>query len=217
MSGSRKVAALLVSAAFLLTAAPAAVAQDDATTGEAMDMESLTVAVSGVEYAFTGLPTSVPAGTTLTFTNDGAEIHELVLNRLADGVTESFEELMALNESGVDLAAEGYIDTEFGDQMLLAVSGQTAEGAITLDQEGRYVALCFIPTGLETAKLEELGVDISTLGPGTDPSTLSPEAQAFIGEVMGNPPHMAQGMIQEFVVTAEGTEVGPLPGEESAA
>ena len=57
----------------------------------------------------------------------------------------------------------------------------------------------------------ELGVDPSVLGPDTDPSTLSPEVQAFIEEVMANPPHMAQGMIQEFVVTAEGTEVGPLP------
>ena len=216
MSGSRKVAALLMSATFLLSAAPV-VAQDEMATDDPMDMEGLTVEVGGVEYAFTGLPTSVPAGTTLTFTNDGAEVHELVVTRLADDVTESFEELMALNESGVDLEAEGYIDTEFGDQMLLAIAGQTAEGSITLEKEGRYVALCFIPTGLESAKLEELGVDISTLGPDTDPSTLSPEVQAFLGEVMANPPHMAQGMIEEFVVTAEGTEVGPLPAEEEAA
>lgn len=214
MSRSRTVA-LVGAAALLLVSAAPVVAQDEATTDGATDMEGPTVEVAGVEYAFAGLPTSVPLGTTLTFTNDGAEVHEMVINRLADGVTESFEELMALNESGVDLAAEGYIDTEFGDRMLLAASGQTAEGAITLDQEGRYVALCFIPTGLVTAKLEELGVDISTLGPDTDPSTLSSEAQAFIGEVMGNPPHMAQGMIQEFTVTAAGTEVGPLP--EAAA
>lgn len=164
----------------------------------AKEMEGLTVEVGGVEYAFTGLPTSVPVSTTLTFTNEGAEIHEMVLDRIADGVTESFEELMALNASGVDLKAEGYIDTDFADQMLLAVSGQTAEGSITLDQEGRYVVLCFIPTGLETAKLEELGIDPSVLGPDTDPSTLSLEAQ---------------GMIQEFDVTAAGTEVGPLPPE----
>ena len=194
------------------------VAAQDEAPAEPMDsMADMNVAVSGVEYAFVGLPQSVPVGSTLTFTNDGAEIHEIVVNRLADGVTESFEELLALSESGVDLQAEGYIDTEFGDPMLLAVSGQTAEGGITLDQEGRYVALCFIPTGLDSAKLEELGVDLSTLGPDTDPSTLSPEVQAFLEEVMANPPHMAQGMIQEFVVTAEGTDVGPLADEEAAA
>ena len=132
-------------------------------------------------------------------------------------MTESFEELLALSASGVDLEAEGYIDMEFGNQMLLATSGQSAEGGIILDREGRYAALCFIPSGLESAKLEELGVDLSTLGPDTDPSTMSPEVQAYLGEVMGNPPHIAQGMIQEFFVTAEGTEVGPLPAEEPAA
>ena len=214
MSGSRKVVAMLMSAAFLLGAAPA-VAQDGVTTDEPMEMEGLTIEVGGVEYAFTGLPTSVPVGTTLTFTNNGAELHELALNRVADGVTESFEELMALNESGVDLEAEGYIDTDYGYRQLMAVPGQTAEGSITLDQEGRYVALCYVPSGLEMAKLEEFGVD--PLDPDTDPSTLPAEAQAFIDEIMGNPPHLAQGMIQEFVVTAEGTEVGPLPAEESAA
>jgi plastocyanin len=213
MFGSRKVTAVLMSAGLLLMSAGAAVAQDDAT----MDMEGLTIDVGGVEYAFTGLPASVPRGTTLTFTNNGVEIHELALNRVADGVTESFEELMALNENGVDLEAEGYIDTDYGYRQLFAVPGQTAEGSITLDQEGRYVALCYIPSGLEMAKLEELGIDLSTLGPDTDPSTLPPEAQEFLGDVMGNPPHLAQGMIQEFVVTAEGTEVGPLPAAEEPA
>lgn len=212
---TRSMTTVAVSAALVLAlaSASAVVAQEESS---ATDTESTIVEVGGVEYAFTGLPTSVPANTTLTFSNDGAEIHEMVLNRLADDVTESFEELMALNASGVDLMAEGYIDTEFGDQMLLAVPGQTAEGSISLDQEGRYVALCFIPSGMDMAKLIELGVDPGVLGPDTDPSTLSPEAQAFIEEVMGNPPHMAQGMIQEFVVTADGTEVGPLPAEPTS-
>ena len=136
MSRSRTLA-LVGTAALLLVSAAPVLAQDEATTDESMDMEGLTIDVGGVEYAFTGLPTSVPVGTELTFTNNGAEIHEIVLNRVADGVTESFEELMALNESGVDLEAEGYIDTDYGFQMLLAVPGQTAEGSIALDQEGR--------------------------------------------------------------------------------
>ena len=48
---------------------------------------------------------------------------------------------------------------------------------------------------------------LESLGPDTDPADMPPEVQA----IMANPPHMALGMIQEFVVTAEGTEVGPLP------
>lgn len=210
MSRSRSLA--LVGAATLLLASAAPVmGQDETTTDDTMDVEGMAIDIGGIEYAFTRLPTSVPAGTALTFTNEGAEVHEMIINRLADDVTESFDELMALNASGVDLEAEGYIDTDFGDPMLIAVPGQTAEGSIALALEGRYVALCFIPSGLEMAKLIELGVDPSVLGPDTDPSTLPPEAQEFLNEVMANPPHLAQGMIQEFVVTAEGTEAGPLP------
>ena len=40
-----------------------------------------------------------------------------------------------------------------------------------------------------------------------DPTTLSEEAQA----ILSNPPHLAAGMIQEFTVTAAGTEFGPMP------
>lgn len=204
MTRSRTLGVMVGSAAMAFSRGVAtAVAQDEAPAAPMDSMTDMTVAVSGVEYAFVGLPESVPVGSTLTFTNDGAEIHEIVVNRIADGVEETFEELLALSET-VDLEAEGYIDTTFGDQMLLALSGQTAEGGITLEQEGRYVALCFIPTGLETAKLLEFGIDIETLGPQTDPADLPPEAQAYLEEVMTNGvPHMANGMIQEFTVVAE--------------
>ena len=44
-----------------------------------------TVAVSAVEYTFASLPTSLPAGrTTFAFTNNGAEIHEMVVFRIND-------------------------------------------------------------------------------------------------------------------------------------
>ena len=196
---------ILAGAAALALAATPAFAQDDAES----PMDDMTIAVGGVEYAFTGLPESVPAGTTLTFTNDGIELHELVVNRIADGVDETFEELMALNESGVDLQAEGYIDIEFGDQMLLAMPDETADGGITLEQAGRYVALCYIPTGLEPAKLAEFGVDISAIGPDTDMTELPEEAQAYLEELMVDAvPHIANGMIQEFIVeaAADGTD-----------
>lgn len=216
MSRSRTLA-LVGAAALLLVSAAPVVAQDEATTDSTMDMEGLSIDVGGVEYAFTGLPTSVPAGTTLTFTNNGAEIHELVLARIADDVTESFEELLGMEAEGRDPMAEGLITMVGDGQPLIAVPGQTAEGSFTLDQEGRYVALCFVPTGLDMAKLIELGIDPSTLGPDTDPSSMPPEAQAFMEEVMANPPHIAMGMVQELVVTAEGTEAGPLPAEEPTA
>ena len=192
---------ILAGAAALVLAVTPVLAQDEAEPAE--PMEATVIEVIGVEYAFDGLPESVPAGTTLTFSNDGIELHEIVVNRVADGVEETFEELMALNESGVDLEAEGYIDTDFGDPMLLAMPGQLADGEIKLEQAGRYVALCFIPTGMDPAALEEFGVDITTLGPDTDMEELPAEAQAYLEELMTNAvPHIAQGMIQEFTVTA---------------
>jgi plastocyanin len=185
--------------AMLAAAAPIA-AQDETTTDEPMDMEGLTLDVGGVEYAFTDLPTSVPVGTSLAFTNNGAEVHELVLVRIADGVTESLEELLAMEGEGRDPMAEGLVEM-VGDMPLFAAPGSTAEGTLTIESEGRYVALCFIPQGLtDMAVLEELG-------PDANPEDMSPEVQAL----MANPPHFALGMIQAFTVTPAGTEVGPLP------
>lgn len=199
MSRSRTLALIGAAALLLVTAAPV-VAQDEATTDSAMDMEGLTLDVGGVEYAFTNLPTSVPAGTSLTFTNNGAEVHEMVLVRIADGVTESLEELLAMDAEGRDPMEEGLVEM-VGEMPLYAAPGTKAEGTRTLEREGRYVVLCFIPQGLTDMSI------FDELGPDTNPEDLPPEVQAL----MANPPHFALGMIQEFTVTPAGTEVGPLP------
>ena len=199
MSRSRTLALVGAAALLLMSAAPVA-AQDEATTDDSMDMEGLTLDVGGVEYAFTNLPTSVPAGTSLTFTNNGAEVHEMVVVRIADGVTESLEEILAMEAEGRDPMAEGLVEI-VGDMPLFAAPGTTAEGTRTLESEGRYVVLCFIPQGLTDMSLLE------NLGPDTNPEDMSPELQA----IMANPQHLALGMIQEFTVTPAGTEVGPLP------
>lgn len=202
---SRSLAIVGAAALLLVSAAPVA-AQDEATTDSAMDMEGLSVEVSGVEYAFAGLPTSVPAGTTLTFTNNGAEVHEMVLVRIADGVTETLDELLAMDAEGRDPMEEGLVEM-VGEMPLFAAPGTIAEGTRTLESEGRYVVLCFIPQGLTDMSVLE------NLGPDTNPEDMPPEVQAL----MANPPHLALGMIQEFTVTPAGTEVGPLPGEEPTA
>ena len=192
--------ALVGAAALLLASAAPIMAQDDTATESPMDIEGLTLDVGGVEYAYTNLPTSVPVGTSLTFTNNGAEVHEMVLVRIADGVTESLEELLAMDAEGRDPMEEGLVEM-VGDMPLFAAPGTTAEGTRTLESEGRYVVLCFIPQGLtDMSALEQLG-------PDTNPEDLPPEVQA----IMANPPHFALGMIQEFTVTPAGTEVGPLP------
>ncbi len=102
-----------------------------------------TIAVSAVEYAFENLPTSVAAGrTSFVFTNNGAEIHEMVVFRIDDDVTETIGEILALEDDasskvqfiGSTVGAQGETDTE------------------TLELiPGRYAALCFIPVGTTDA------------------------------------------------------------------
>jgi plastocyanin len=184
----------------LALAATPVLAQDDA------EMMSEPLEVVGVEYAFVGLPTSVPAGTEIAFQNDGAELHEIVIARINDDTTESIAELLEMGDAAMEKI------TIVGEGPLIAEPGAAAEGTLALEQEGNYVALCFIPQGFVPEALAAAGLGPNDLGPDTDPSTLPEEVQA----IMMNPPHLAAGMIQEFTVTAAGTEPGPLPEEPAA-
>lgn len=175
----------------LLAVAPAS-ARSEARSGDG-DI----VQVTAVEYAFTGLPTSLPAGTSLGLTNAGAEVHELVLIRVDDDVTATLEELLAMQEDPMEAGLVEMI----GTIPLFAAPGTTAEGSLPLEREGRYIVLCMIPQGLTDITLLE------QLGPATDPSTVPEELKA----ILANPPHLALGMIQEFTVTAPDSTPGPLP------
>ena len=94
----------------------------------------------GVDYAYEGIPDSVPAGTTaITFTNEGEELHEIGLARINDDVTMSVQELVALPQeqamtmvtfSGGAFAEPAASDTTFVEL-----------------EPGRYAAVCFIPQG----------------------------------------------------------------------
>ena len=99
-----------------------------------------TLDVETQNYAYTGIPDEVPAGTTvINVSNDATEIHELVLVKIADGETRSLEELMALPEEESD-----QLVTEKG--LVFAMPGGTNFVTAELDP-GRYVALCFVPVG----------------------------------------------------------------------
>lgn len=98
------------------------------------------VNVLGTDYAFSGLDDELPAGPTIVeLTNEGAEFHEIVLMRKAPGVTESFDELLALPEE------------EVGDKAIFvgAATGAPGETAATVVDltAGEYLAVCFVPTG----------------------------------------------------------------------
>jgi hypothetical protein len=99
-----------------------------------------TVEVTGVDYAFEGVPDTVQAGTVgFKLTNEGAEPHEMVIFRINDGVTAPLEELLALPEEEV-----GQSITFAG----AAFAGPGGWGASFAELEaGRYAAACFVPVG----------------------------------------------------------------------
>jgi hypothetical protein len=101
-----------------------------------------TVDVVTSDYAFGGLPAELPAGTTsFELTNEGPEVHEIALLRKNDGVTESFDELLALPE-----------EESQAKVTLVGVGGPVPAGAgdyLVADLEpGEYLAICFLPVGM---------------------------------------------------------------------
>jgi hypothetical protein len=74
-----------------------------ADAAHAYDLESCGWSREGVtttEYAFDGIADTLDAGvTSFDLTNNGTEVHELVLLRKNDGVTETAEEILALPQA----------------------------------------------------------------------------------------------------------------------
>jgi hypothetical protein len=95
--------------------------------------------VVGRDYSFEGVPDTVKSGVNLfKFTNEGAELHELLVLRIRGD--ETLDELLALPEDEA--------------QRKVAFMGATfaAQGATTylyadLARPGRYAAVCFLPVG----------------------------------------------------------------------
>ena len=174
----------------ILVAASAAVAQDPSGApasplASSVPVPGADITVGGVEYAFTGLPTSVPAGTTFGFDNQGAELHQLLVVQKNEGITETWDELMALPDEEADAKV-----TFIG--MLIAGPGETSPDTFTIDAEGDYFAVCFIPQGAThdpTVSFDPMAAP--------DPSAAAPS-----GEPVGGVPHAFLGMRQEFTVTA---------------
>ena len=143
-----------------------------------------TVEVGAVDFSFEDLPDRIPAGTRLTLENRAStELHELVAFRLDDDERRPVEELLQLPpaELGALLGAAP------PRTVLLAAPGEEqipAVGDGTLDEPGRYLIMCSIPTGV-------------------DPATYLAAAAAAGGQqpqVEGGPPHFVHGMAAELVV-----------------
>jgi hypothetical protein len=110
------------------------------------------VAVTAREYEFEGGDELMEQGTyALTLTNDGEELHEAAIVRLAEGETRSLEELIGADE-----------EPELTEvAMAFACPGTSAEPiSVEIDEPGRYVMACFIPVGtLPTTDFATLAED----------------------------------------------------------
>lgn len=149
-----------------------------ATTTAAAGKE---LAVTGIDYAFVGVPKTVAPGTVVSFKNTSTkEVHELVALRVKDGDSRALDTILQLPEAERDGAAEfrGVVVAFPGEE------GFAPEGPVTLTQPGRYFLVCTIPTG-------------------ADPVAYREKAKAATGpvEVPGGPPHVAKGMVAELMVT----------------
>jgi hypothetical protein len=170
------------------------------------------ITVTGHEYAFGDLPTSVPAGTSLAFMNTGQEAHELILARKNDGVTESWDEIIALPEEEAfsKVTVLGPLFANPGEAAAFGIgpSGPEPMTALTVEQEGEWIALCFIPQG--TTELPDFTAEAPA-------SSAMPASSGAAGSAPPQgPPHFLLGMRQEFTVTAAGTEPGPVSSAAAA-
>lgn len=155
----------------------------ETTTSTTEPVAPPTVVITTLDYAYSGLPTEVKAGTTFTLVNESdTELHEFVAVRLADDDSRTAAEIVSLppdelgalfaNVSTVLLATPG------SDEAIPAV------GNGTLNESGRYVIVCAIPTGANPQ--EYLDAAATSEGPP---------------EVDGGPPHFVHGMFGEVIVT----------------
>jgi hypothetical protein len=155
---------------------------DDAAGGDDT-VPAGTVTIVGVDYAFEDVPAEVPAGTELGFRNNSEEeVHELVLVRLPDVEERGIEELLQLSpEEQEELLGEGLVGVSVAPP---GADGTVVEGELVVDEPGRYLMVCFVPTGADPD--EFMAAAAESEGPP---------------EVEGGPPHVVQGMYAELTVT----------------
>ena len=154
-----------------------------ATDAPATSRPLATVTVTGVDYAYRGLPESVEAGTTLAFENESTtEVHELVAIRLPEDEARPVSELVQLRPEKLAAFFPGV------ETVLIAPPGSdgfAVEGTGELTEPGRYAIVCVIPTGADPDEY----------------LTAAAESKGGPPEVAGGPPHIVNGMFAELTVT----------------
>ena len=146
--------------------------------------EGEAVEITAVDYAFEDVPESVAPGTELTLANvSTSEVHEMVVFRVDADRTMPLDEIVRMAEES-DGPPPEWLQFAGVDIAMPGESGVAPEGPVVLDESGRYLLLCLIPTGADPAAYEEAMTSGATDGPQID----------------GGPPHVAEGMAAELVV-----------------
>ncbi|HEY7068734.1 MAG TPA: hypothetical protein VH479_01415 [Acidimicrobiales bacterium] len=100
------------------------------------------VTATAIDYGYQGVPATLEAGPTVfVIDNQSAagEAHEIGVARIADGVTETAEQILALPEE------EAGTRLEFANGAFAPAGGTSG---VTMDlTPGHYIYACFIPTG----------------------------------------------------------------------
>jgi uncharacterized cupredoxin-like copper-binding protein len=119
------------------------------------------VAVHAVDYAYQGVPGTLPAGETrFSFTNDSkAESHEMSLFRINDGVSESFDQIIAEDEAQQNQGQgqQNQNQNPPAPKMTFFASTGAAPGqSARMDlignlPAGRYGMACFLPVANDQA------------------------------------------------------------------
>lgn len=140
------------------------------------------VEVGMEDFAFVGLPESIPAGTRLTVVNHAeSELHELVVFKLSDDEERNAADLAGLApdelEATLGAPVAVLLAAPAGDQI-------AAIGDGTLTEPGRYAVFCFIPTGVDP----QVYLDAAAQSEGP------PQIEG------AGPPHFVHGMLADLTV-----------------
>jgi hypothetical protein len=111
--------------------------------------------VTARDYAFEGMPDEIDAGVvSIELANEGTEYHELALVKKKDGVTESFDEILALADEDEQQAKAEFVTG------IEATAPESTEYTVVELEPGSYLLACFLSVGSTPDRFErETGVD----------------------------------------------------------
>jgi len=172
-----------------------AAAGGEAAAGDAEAIDASVVEVTAVEYAFQGVPDTVPAGTELRLFNAGEEMHDLNVFFVGDE-SAPVEELVPPEGSHVGVIAA--LPGEYGLSMVVPGGGGPLRVApVVLERPGRYMLY-------------------STMNEGSDPDQwrdfLEQNEEAGADRGVRPPfgsgePDFLKGMVADVIVTGEDSGV----------